>query len=491
MGRTIRFSSAGRESSFARAGIQSANMVVPMPDISALLTALDSVGLFHFLIERTRAKSVLVRAFAEHADALLTFLPEVPIHIHDLENEAPAGTIVLDCRPPGQAPGDASTISLFTDAVACFIAGANSLARPPRAGRCYYLLGTPRCGSTFVCDLLTSTRRLGRPTEHLKPWLRDYLTEAGLSFATLIDSLHCYAATPNGIFGSKVVIDDLFAFLPDFADEVFAELRRSTVFLLLRGDKCAQAVSNVRSNRLSLYHVHEGEQAERALRDITFDADIAETFAKERWLLRQEGDLMDLLRQWNVHPKILSYESCVQSRKMAAVVLDEIAAIMGTDLAEGYSWPTLVRIGTAVQPAPLLRYTAFRATTRLYSTRSEPWLGAILGAGWCEPEKWGVRAPPGRLEIHVRHFAPVRFFELVINITPISPHHLTVGSVTLELSRPESGYQQWHWFGALEDTMPEIETLLIEFEDGELELEEVVFYTRPVAKAGAFGALCR
>src|ERR1700733_1253268 len=126
-----------------------------------------------------------------------------------------------------------------------------------------------------------------------------------------------YSDRPNGVFGSKVIIYDLFAFLPHFADEVFEELRRAHVFLLLRGDKAAQAVSNVRCNQLSLYHVREAELATIDLGNIAFEADVADIFAKERWLLRQEGDLMDELRQRDIRPTILSYEACVQSRKTA------------------------------------------------------------------------------------------------------------------------------------------------------------------------------
>jgi hypothetical protein len=139
-----------------------------------------------------------------------------------------------------------------------------------------------------------------------------------------------------------------------------------------------------------------------------------------------------------------------------------------------------VRIGTAMRPTALLQYNTFRAATSLYSTRSEPCLGSILGNGWCDPEKWGARMRPGRADVHIRHFCAVCFFELLINITPISPRRLTVRGVTLELSRPAAGFRQWLWIGTLDNAMPGVDIITIEFDDGELELEEVVFYSGPL-----------
>ena len=364
----------------------------------------------------------------------------------------------------------------MVDAVACFLTSASGL-RPRRAiGQRYYLLSTPRSGSTFFCDMLTRTEVLGRPTEHLKPWLRRYLVAAGIPLPTLLERLHAQSATANGVFGSKIIINDLFDFLIDFETELLAELSTCPTLLLVRSDKAAQALSNVRSNQLSLYHVSSDGEAEARQKLSTFKIDYGQVFAMERWLLRQEADLLDLLRRNGIKPHLLSYDACVQSRQGAEATIEQVAAILNVDPPHSLSWPELIKIGDLASGNHLAHYQALRRGVHLFSTRSEPWLGQLLGAGWRHPERWGVRS--GSLELTLRlpaRLGPSAIELLIVLESGNCPSELSIGATKLRPPCPPTGSSVWRVLAKLEQTTS-TKILSMTLSDGAIGLEEVVLY---------------
>ena len=461
-----------------------------MPVLRTQLQKLQEAGFFRYLAPLCPPGTSGVTD-PHLLDFFNSALPDVPFSAEPLERHSHSA-LILDARTDAAPSSDTDArfarpvVSLYTEAIAAYIAGSPTLtlpARPETAG--YYILSTPRSGSTFLCDLLTSAGCMGTPGEHLKPWLGDLLVAANRPLPPLLAAIRRYSATSNGVFGSKFIIDDMFFFLSSFSDTIRSELSQSTVFLLLRGDKSQQALSNVRANALSLYHVYKDDKKSGQILKTQFAPDLDEVFQMERWLLRQEADLIELLETWGVRPKVLSFEALAQSRHMAKAVLNEMAHTLGVGVDHGYSWPNLVRIGAAMTPAPLNRYVSFRSGISLYSMRSEPSLADILLDGWCPPERWGVRTKNGDATLAIRHYEVPQFVEFLFRRTANTPHSVTVNGLALATSQCDP--KTWRWIVELDQTSRDSKIVHICQDYGDIALEEVVFYsTAPPAVMEGF-----
>jgi LPS sulfotransferase NodH len=120
--------------------------------------------------------------------------------------------------------------------------------------------GTPRCGSSFFCDLLTSTAVAGRPLEYF--WCenvhRDREAWGVASDREYLARTLELGTTPNGVFGVKIMwnyfLGDFLLWLrrclPELAsledltliETVFPQPRFISI---TRGDVVGQAVSLV------------------------------------------------------------------------------------------------------------------------------------------------------------------------------------------------------------------------------------------------------
>lgn len=87
---------------------------------------------------------------------------------------------------------------------------------PPRLS--YFVCGTPRSGSWFLCGLLASTGVAGRPHEWFWRDTEDTNRRAwGVSrFSEYVARVRDAATTPNGVFGSKL----MWAYLEDLVDRL-------------------------------------------------------------------------------------------------------------------------------------------------------------------------------------------------------------------------------------------------------------------------------
>lgn len=149
----------------------------------------------------------------------------------------------------------------------------------------YIICGTPRTGSTLLCDLLTSTKRTGAPhsfyrrqdiSEWAEEWkLPDRAAMSGLDF----DVAYLNAAIKageggTGIFGLRLMrenLDELSAILdrihpglPSDRARFEKAFGRVLYMHLSREDKLAQAVSLIKAQQTGLWHVApDGTEIER------------------------------------------------------------------------------------------------------------------------------------------------------------------------------------------------------------------------------------
>ena len=123
----------------------------------------------------------------------------------------------------------------------------------------YAIVSAPRAGSTFLSSLLYGLK-LGRPLEHLRPWLVRLLKDRppglfdGIRF---IQTLICLGGE-DGVFGTKLIshfIEDVLPNLEARERSYLGELigRFRTIYLM-REDKLDQAISSIRARQTGVWH---------------------------------------------------------------------------------------------------------------------------------------------------------------------------------------------------------------------------------------------
>lgn len=149
----------------------------------------------------------------------------------------------------------------------------------------YIICGTPRTGSTLLCNLLASTKRAGEPDSFFggrfiawwaEQWglpSRERLGGKAFAAAYLEKAIQVGTAG-TGVFGLRLMresVDDLNGILnqvlPPFASdrERFERAFGRLLYIhLSRGDKLAQAISLVKAEQTGLWHVApDGTEIER------------------------------------------------------------------------------------------------------------------------------------------------------------------------------------------------------------------------------------
>jgi|GEM_PF-1127429 len=123
----------------------------------------------------------------------------------------------------------------------------------------YAILTTPRSGSTFFCDLLSSTKIAGYPSEHLRLAAQELAKYCNFDYLRLLHNLMEYRITKNGVFGTKFISHFLFELQgtkPNFR-KIFQSLDK--FILLVRKDKVAQAVSLVLAQKTEVWHLRQND----------------------------------------------------------------------------------------------------------------------------------------------------------------------------------------------------------------------------------------
>lgn len=149
----------------------------------------------------------------------------------------------------------------------------------------YIICGTPRTGSTLLCDLLASTKKLGNPDsfygrKFISWWAaqwhlpnRDTMTESEFNVAYLDAAIRAGKGGTD-IFGLRLmrenldelsaILDQIFPQLPSDKARLEKAFGRILYIHLSRDDKLAQAVSLIKAEQTGLWHIApDGTEIER------------------------------------------------------------------------------------------------------------------------------------------------------------------------------------------------------------------------------------
>lgn len=135
----------------------------------------------------------------------------------------------------------------------------------------YLIATTSRSGSTHLCRMLTSTRRLGEPAEYynvrVKPErMKLWKAKSDLEY---FQQMLLRTSTDNGVCGIKVATL-AFENMRRELGPIF-ELLRPKFIWLRRHDVLRQAISLYRASETDIWHWHEGQAKPQAA--VPFDAE--------------------------------------------------------------------------------------------------------------------------------------------------------------------------------------------------------------------------
>lgn len=193
---------------------------------------------------------------------------------------------------------------------------------PAPATHGYAICTLARSGSTYFCELLKSTGVLGVPDEYFNTeGKRIYFDPAYPRKRTRqIQLIRTRGATPNGIYGVKVLAPDM-AKIGDSID-IFQELPNLKLLRLSRRDIVSQAISLMRARQTKRYwssfpsqgEAHYDQRAiRRSLRSL-----VADGLVWDRVLADRGFDVLNF-----------EYEDVVRDPQAA---VDRIATLMGLSL---------------------------------------------------------------------------------------------------------------------------------------------------------------
>ena len=196
--------------------------------------------------------------------------------------------------------------------------------RQPKAS--YAILTTPRSGSTFFCDLLSSTKIAGYPQEHLRLAAQELAKYCNFDYLRLLHNLMEHRITDNGVFGTKFISHFLFELQgtkPNFR-QIFKSIDR--FILLVRKDKVAQAVSLVLAQKTEIWHLRQNdlnqnnkiESYKSKLENINIDDDLLlEVEQKHKFIQNQEARLKKILNANQKEALEVVYENIVDDASSA------------------------------------------------------------------------------------------------------------------------------------------------------------------------------
>ena len=182
----------------------------------------------------------------------------------------------------------------------------------PLPEREFFVLFTPRSGSSMLSDLARRTGALGKPNELFNP---NHM--AGIARALDATDLDSYVEIARrsqqrgGTFGFKIAYPQLDAVFP--SEQAFLDyFEAPKTFWLIRRDIVAQAVSLYKMQKTKLAHSPSSTPEERAAREAEVEYDGAEI---QHWLnhiRRAEESTEALIANAGLDPLRMSYERNIE-----------------------------------------------------------------------------------------------------------------------------------------------------------------------------------
>lgn len=190
-------------------------------------------------------------------------------------------------------------------------------AGPPIRG--YALCASPRSGSNYVCELLTSTGGLGRPREYFNGAARRIHDDPAYPDEPMeqIARILTMGATPNGVYALKL--------FPGLFDRVSPHLRLTEVLpnlhfiRLRRRDVLGQAMSWVRSIQTSQFR-----STETALAEPHYDGAAIQHYVGQVCQRNARWDMF--FARTGIVPLDFAYEDLAESPEAA---VEAIARLLG------------------------------------------------------------------------------------------------------------------------------------------------------------------
>jgi LPS sulfotransferase NodH len=187
-----------------------------------------------------------------------------------------------------------------------------------KAERGFLICTTPRSGSTYLCDLLRATGKLGKPHEFFSAWMMQRLGRPHRygPVAEHLELIRTHGCTANGIFGSKVFRYNLGVLSPA---KVLAAMGNPAILFLERMDLVGQAISFSRSAVTRAFRAGEADartpEYDPVLIRGYLELLIRENAAWRLWFARQ-----------GITPLLVTYEDLVANPQR---VIDGIALKLG------------------------------------------------------------------------------------------------------------------------------------------------------------------
>lgn len=186
----------------------------------------------------------------------------------------------------------------------------------------YLILATPRSGSTLLCQALAGTGLAGDPKEffgaRMAYWMGRWETPTPRTF---VPRLIAERATPNGVFGAKLLwahllrLERLCRTQPGYSDPplaaILADLFPNLRYVwITRDDKVRQAISYWKARESGVWG-QRGERRTRPLKPPAFDfAGIDEL---RRRVEREEAAIAGYFAESGIVPWHVVYEDLVRA----------------------------------------------------------------------------------------------------------------------------------------------------------------------------------
>lgn len=171
----------------------------------------------------------------------------------------------------------------------------------------YLIAMTPRSGSSYLCDVMAKTKRLGNPGEMFNPgFVPDILKRIpGRSAGEYTDNVFKVRQTRNGVSGIKASWFQFNNFKKMMSDTAWDGIR---FIYLLRRDVAAQAVSLFKATATSVFHTNiaHAPDAVDKLRQLEYDFDKIHYWYEH--IVEQERGWEVFFHDRKIYPLYLTYE---------------------------------------------------------------------------------------------------------------------------------------------------------------------------------------